>query len=103
MKTRVRLAAEARKEIRDAANWYGEQRPGLGHTFIAALDEALRRVTRLGPDCRPAIDVPEELGVKRVLVHRFPYLVVFIELPTSIRVLAVSHVKRRPGYWRKRL
>jgi toxin ParE1/3/4 len=103
MKKPSRLAPEARRELRDAARWYEDQREGLGEAFIAAIEEALARVARLGPDCRPAIGISRELGIKRVLVHRFPYLVVFIELPRSIRVLAVCHARRRPGYWRKRL
>ena len=99
----VRLAAEARQEILDAASWYDNERRGLGDLFVEALDEALARVARLGPECRPVVGVPAELGVKRVLVRRFPYLVIFIELPRVIRVLAVSHSRRRPGYWRRRL
>jgi toxin ParE1/3/4 len=103
MKEPLRLAPEASKELREAAGWYEDQREGLGEAFIAAVEEALRRAAGRGPDCRPAIGVPLELGIKRVLVHRFPYLIVFIELPRSTRVLAVCHVRRRPGYWRKRL
>jgi hypothetical protein len=30
-----------RKEIRDAARWYQDQREGLGEAFIAAIEEAL--------------------------------------------------------------
>ena len=99
----LRVAAEARQEIRDAALWYDGQRPGLGDAFVAAVDDALSRMVRLGPECRPAMGVAPELQVRRILVRRFPYLVVFVELPRVIRVLAVSHVRRRPGYWKKRL
>jgi plasmid stabilization system protein ParE len=99
----VRLAPAARKEILDAAAWYDGERSGLGDAFVAAVDEALGHVGQLGPDCRPAVGVQPELGAKRVLVRRFPYFVVFMELPRSIRVLAVSHARRRPGYWKKRL
>jgi hypothetical protein len=43
------------------------------------------------------------LGVRRLLVDRFPYALVFVESETEIRVLAVAHTRRRPGYWRSRL
>lgn len=99
----LRLAALARVEIADAAAWYDRERPGLGEAFVMAVDEAFVRVGGLGPECRPAIGVSADLGVKRVLVHRFPYLVIFVELPRVIRILAVSHVRRRPGYWLRRL
>jgi hypothetical protein len=37
-----------------------------------------------------------------VLVHRFPYPVVFVDLPAEKRVLAIAHGMRKPGFWRKR-
>ena len=35
--------------------------------------------------------------------RRFPYAVVYIELDNEIRVLAVAHTSREPGFWRGRL
>jgi hypothetical protein len=43
-----------------------------------------------------------DLGVRRALLHRFPYSVVFLPLATELRVLAIAHLHRRPGYWRRR-
>jgi hypothetical protein len=42
-------------------------------------------------------------GMRRVMLHRFPYFVVFRELPHKIQIIAVAHAKRRPGYWRGRV
>ncbi len=42
-------------------------------------------------------------GVRRKLLRRFPYLVVFVELDTQVRVLAVAHAKRSPGCWLERI
>jgi hypothetical protein len=36
-------------------------------------------------------------------VRRFPYHVVYIELPDRLQVLAVAHDRRRPAYWVGRL
>jgi hypothetical protein len=30
---------------------------------------------------------------------REPFALVFTELPTEVRILAIAHAKRRPGYW----
>ena len=38
-----------------------------------------------------------------LFLSRFPYALVFLELKTEIRVLAVAHAKRDPDYWLKRL
>lgn len=48
-------------------------------------------------------DLPEDLLIRRALLTRFPYGVVFMELPSSIRVIAVAHAKRRPNYWLDRV
>jgi hypothetical protein len=44
-----------------------------------------------------------DLLVKRKLVKRFPYLVIFIEFERNVRVIAVALGARRPDYWRDRV
>jgi hypothetical protein len=38
-----------------------------------------------------------------MVLRRFPYAVVFLELETEIRILAFAHKRRRPAYWQQRL
>ncbi len=99
----IRFSREARQELLEAARWYERQRRDLRREFLAAVDETLERVTRLGPHISPVPGVDPRSGVKRVFMRRFPYAVVFIELPSRIRILAVAHQRRRPWYWRNRL
>jgi hypothetical protein len=47
--------------------------------------------------------LPVDLTVRRRAVQRFPYHVVYLELPTHIRILAIAHDRRKPGYWNDRL
>ena len=47
--------------------------------------------------------VPAHLGARRCVLKKFPYLLIFLELPQAISVVAVAHGARRPGYWRSRL
>ena len=42
-------------------------------------------------------------GTRKFLLHRFPYVVVYRELPSAVQVLAVAHGHRRPGYRETRL
>src|SRR5437867_5861659 len=79
-----------------ASRWYEAQRVGLGEEFMAAIDTALRLI-----ESNPAVGsrppgVKDE-DVRRVLVRRFPYDVVYMELPDRIQVLAIAHERRRPG------
>jgi toxin ParE1/3/4 len=103
VKKPIRFAREARRELLEASAWYARQRPGLQAVFLAAVDEALERVVRIGPRIARVPSVDPTLPVRRVFVRRFPYAVVFIELPTRVRVLAVAHYRRRPDYWQGRL
>jgi hypothetical protein len=47
--------------------------------------------------------MPPDLPVRGLAVKRFPYHVIYLETPEAIRVLAISHDRRRPGYGRDRL
>jgi toxin ParE1/3/4 len=40
--------------------------------------------------------------VRRLLLDRFPYAIVYEMIDNRPVVLAVAHSARRPGYWRKR-
>jgi hypothetical protein len=35
-------------------------------------------------------------------MRRFPYSLIYAALVDEIRILAVAHHSRRPGYWRDR-
>lgn len=41
--------------------------------------------------------------MRRVLLSKFPYAVLFLELADDIRIIAVAHLKRDPEYWLNRL
>ena len=102
MKT-VRVEPEAKQELAAAALWYEQRREGLGRELLAEVDAVLAAIAR-SPSRFPLYPrVARELGVRRAAARRFPYAIAFIELPTVVRVLAVAHERRRPGYWVGRL
>ena len=102
MKT-VELAPEALDEATGATSWYENRRPGLGSQFLNELEATLSRIGEAPASFPRLLDVSPELGVRRVLMRRFPYGLLFIELEASVRVVAVAHLKRRPGYWLSRV
>jgi toxin ParE1/3/4 len=100
---RVRLAAEALDEAHNAAEWYESRRAGLGSAFLAELDRCLDLLAE-HPQAFPKLaDTDPRFGIGRALLTRFPYGVVFFELPDRLHVLAVTHTSRRPGYWLNRV
>ena len=102
MKLPLRISEEADAEMAEAARWYEQNRIGLGLEFLAAVDAAVARIEenpRIGSRT-PGVD---DEDIRRVFVRRFPYHVVYIELPDRLQILAVAHDRRRPAYWVGRL
>ena len=102
MRKLVRVDSEAEEELSAAAAWYEQKRPGLSADFLASIHEAIAQVQHLPESGSRFPNVPDHLGVRRVLVQRFPYSIVYMDLEDEIRVLAFAHSRRRPGYWRGR-
>lgn len=99
----VRLSPEAVDEIVEAAVWYKARQPGLEIEFLAEIDRVLPLIGNSPASFPRLLDVPEDLVIRRALLPRFPYAVIFMDLRAEIRVLAVAHAKRRPGYWLDRV
>ena len=95
----VRNIRAAREEFAAAVRWYEEQRTGLGAEFFDAVVETTDRI-----DAQPEISTPASADqqTRRVLVQRFPYQVINRLLPNEIVIIAIAHLKRRPGYWKAR-
>ncbi|MGD0061567.1 MAG: type II toxin-antitoxin system RelE/ParE family toxin [Verrucomicrobiia bacterium] len=90
--------------------------PAAQAEFFAAQDFYEARVEGLGEDFRQevlaAVDVvraspqrwPVRIwGARTYFVYRFPFAVVYLEMPKKLWVVAVAHTSRRPGYWKGRL
>ena len=103
MNPRVQFEDEADAEYRLAGRWYEERRENLGIEFFDAVDATINLICEL-PEAGALVPrVRPELGVRRRAVTRFSYHVIYIETGAAIRVLAIAHDRRKPGYWRSRL
>jgi toxin ParE1/3/4 len=88
------LHPEAEAEIDATATVYEAQRSGLGASFVAAVEQAVSFLRTY-----PEAGAPIDRSFRRVLVRRFPYAVIYRLDPDGAFVVAVGHVRRRPGYW----
>jgi hypothetical protein len=71
--------------------------------FFAAVDAAIDVIEE---DFIPLSPLPEEAGdtgARRLILERFPYDIVAIELPEGAVVISVAHHSRKPGYWQGRI
>ncbi len=99
---KLQIDPEAAAETREAAAWYEKQTDGLGLEFLADVDDAIQRIRR-EPDRYARLEtLPEEENVRRFLLKRFPYAVIYEVGAGEVHILAVAHTKRRPNYWRDR-
>src|SRR5690348_10912986 len=87
------------EEARAARRWYARVNRGLAARLMTELDTAVARI-----ETNPSAYPPYLHGTRVSRLHRFPYLLVYLELTSDrVMVIAVAHKRRRPGYWRRRL
>jgi plasmid stabilization system protein ParE len=92
-----RFHPEAETEFFAAIDWYEDRSRGLGADFAAETHAAIQRAATM-PAAWPRI----EGDIRRVLVRRFPYGVLYAPRNESVVILAVMHLRRHPDYWRER-
>ncbi len=91
------LIDEAEQDVADAYDWYEQQRPGLGDDCLAAIRAATERV-----QTQPHINPRVQGEIRRLLVKRFPYSILYRVESERVVVIAVFHAKRDPNIWKKR-
>jgi len=90
--------SEARAELNDAADFYEACQPGLGLEFAEEVYATIQRVCRY-----PTAWSPLSANTRRCLTTRFPFGVIYQVRDEGVLIVPVTHLSRKPGYWRKRL
>ena len=88
---RIRFLDVAQRELDDAVAWYTEQEEGLGLDFLDELDRTIRRIKTF-----PLASTEIESEIRRCLLARFPYGVIYGIDGDSIIIVAVAHLHRHP-------
>lgn len=84
----------AEKELEDVENYYDGISEDLGDRFRAQIESALSRIIQF-----PNAWQPLTKTVRRRRLIDFPYGIVYRVKTDEIRILAVMHLHREPGYW----
>ena len=101
MKLRVLNVAEHEATV--AAFWYDDQRIGLGDDFLVEYAHRLNQIEE-SPGRFAFLETNEtEFKIRRAILRRFPYGIVYQILSDEVVALAVMHLSRRPNYWIHRL
>jgi len=94
---RVVFHPEAEAEFMAAARFYDTHKPGLGLDFISEVRRAALALV-----ANPRLGHRFSKRLRRLLIRRFPYGLVYRVEPDTTFIVAVAHLRRRPGYWRQR-
>jgi plasmid stabilization system protein ParE len=87
----------AEEDLAEAQRFYNGRRPGLGADFLLCVEEALDAIRRF-----PEAYAKEFQDLRRKLVRRFPYAVIYRIDDDQITVVAVYDCRRNPRGWQRR-
>ena len=94
----LRFGPKARIEFREATEWIENARAGHGRIFRRRVRECCEHIQQF-----PALGKPVAgTEVRLRLLEQFPYQVVYVVETNIIRILAIAHCSREPGYWAER-
>jgi toxin ParE1/3/4 len=94
----VLFTPDAREEAIAAQDWYEEQSPGLGAGFTDELDITAQRIAD------NALQFPLVFrDVRRAILRRFPYSLLFRVEPDAVTIIACFHASRDPQQWQRRI
>lgn len=88
---------EAAKELMSSIQYYEEKSIGLGAEFLDEIEDAIAR----------ALAHPQSGSLltkldRRILLARFPYEIIYGVSKNLLTIIAIKHMKRKPGYWKSR-
>lgn len=89
---------EARAEFDEAFDWYAEKSGVLARRFLASTTRTIT-VLRTYPEA----GTPIGRYTRKLVIRPFSYSLIYLPEEKDIRVVAVAHHKRPPGYWSGRL
>jgi len=92
------LHPEAREDLREAAEFYRDNAgAALSQSVLAEFEHSVNL-----PLEHPRLGSKWRYGKRRLVMRLFPFSVIYTVVDDQLRILAVAHHSRRPGYWRTR-
>jgi plasmid stabilization system protein ParE len=89
---------DARVEFRETVRFYEAQRRGVGADLAKELRSSIDQILE-----HPLSGSPGHSGTRRVFLPHFPYTLVYIFEEGHLKIIAIAHQRRRPGYWQHRV
>ncbi len=87
----------AKQELDEGVRYYELQYLGLGRKFKEEVKKAALRISEY-----PEAWSIERGGIRKCLLHKFPYKLPYSIEEDHILIVAVAHRHREPDYWVER-
>ena len=94
----IRFLEPAQEELREIIKYYNLARAGLGDEFNEEVNRALDRIEQF-PNAWSQL----AKNVRVCQAQRFPYGLIDQPGDAESLIIAITHLHRRPGTWKKRL
>jgi plasmid stabilization system protein ParE len=94
----IRFDLRARAEYRQVVEFYKGEGVLIAREFATETRAALDLIASL-----PQGSSADEEGIRKKVLRKFPYTIVYTLTDDLIEVIAFAHERRKPDYWRTRL
>lgn len=95
---RIRFHELARRELLEARDYYDDLVYRLGEKFVIEVERCLN-IIKTNPLDYPVV----KQNVRKAVVIKFPFSILYRLEKDNIYILAVMHQKRKPKYWVERI
>ena len=95
---RVLFHELAARELLDAGDYYDDLVFGLGKKFVIEIERCFK-IIKVNPLAYPIISE----NIRKAVVIKFPYSILYLVDIKTAYVLAVMHQKQKPKYWAERV
>jgi plasmid stabilization system protein ParE len=93
----VEFHPAAEEELDAAAAFYEELQENLGEGLLDEVEDTCALISEY-----PAIGRRVDQFHRNIPLRRFPFMLFYRVDGTLIRIIAIAHKRKRPGYWRLR-
>ena len=95
---KVSYHPKAADEYDEAIDYYEDCQTGLGKQLTQEIDASIKLILAF-----PTAWTLLEGEIRRILIRRFPFGLLYISRNDEIYILAVMNLNRNPNYWKERV
>ena len=95
---KITFHKDAEIEFNQSIDYYLKISPELGLDFALEVNESIKRIS-----ANPSAWTIVMGDIRRSLVSRFPYGVLYSIQDDDVYIIAVMNLHRKPNYWEERI